>query len=201
VDQQHGYRSGGSVLGVRPSPPDRPLYTVACDSNAIANPGSEIALAGHDIDYEGEIAVIIGAPAIAIPAARAWSVVAAVTAANDVTARDLQIVGMRAGDLSAGKLLPLSTPLGPGLLIAPTSLSLEVRVNGELRQQADGADMIHPVPDLIAAISRDHTLVPGDVIMTGSPAGNGHFSGAYLRHGDDVSVTVGPLPPLTNTFR
>ncbi len=127
---------------------------------------------------------------------------AGLTACNDVTARALQRAGLRNGDVTAGKMLPGFTPFGPGLLIVDElrarRLTIELAVNDEMRQSAEANQMIFSIPELIDAISHAHGLRPGDVIMTGSPAGVGSATGTYLAPGDVVTVTVAPLPSLRN---
>lgn len=200
------YDSHVAELGV--PPPDRPVFAVTATGAALADPGAAITIPSsnpREIDYEAELAVVIGATAFGVTAHDAWNVVAGITASNDVSARDLQRAGLRTGDLTAGKMLPGFKPLGPGLLTTdeartgPTPLRLAV--NGTVRQSADSSELIFSVPELIEAISRDHALQAGDVIMTGSPAGVGLSTGAFLAAGDVVTITLGPLPALRNVFQ
>jgi 2-keto-4-pentenoate hydratase/2-oxohepta-3-ene-1,7-dioic acid hydratase in catechol pathway len=188
--------------------PARPIYAITPAGAAVTDPDTPITIPAanpDEIDYEAEMAVVIGATATGVAACDAWNVVAGITACNDVSARDLQRVGLGTGDLTAGKLLPGFTPLGPGLLTADEArlgrMPIRLAVNGEVRQSSDTGQMVFSVPDLIEAISRDHVLQPGDVIMTGSPAGVGLSTGAFLVPGDVVTVTLGPLPPLRSVFR
>jgi 2-keto-4-pentenoate hydratase/2-oxohepta-3-ene-1,7-dioic acid hydratase in catechol pathway len=199
------YHSHLAELGV--PAPGRPLYGVAPPGTALTDPDAPISIPTanpHEIDYEAELAVVIGAPAAGVTAHDAWNVVAGITACNDVSARDLQRGGLATGDITAGKLLPGFTPLGPGLLTADEARSgpipIQLAVNDTVRQSADSGQMIFSVPELIQAISCDHALRPGDVILTGSPGGVGLSTGTFLAPGDVVTITLGPLPPLRNTF-
>ncbi|MGL4745857.1 MAG: fumarylacetoacetate hydrolase family protein, partial [Dermatophilaceae bacterium] len=93
----------------------------------------------------------------------------------------------------------------PGLLTTDDAREMPLRirltVNGEARQESTTDDMVFSIPRLVSLVSADHELHPGDLLLTGSPAGVGFTTGRYLRDGDVVDVTVGPLPPLSNTFR
>jgi 2-keto-4-pentenoate hydratase/2-oxohepta-3-ene-1,7-dioic acid hydratase in catechol pathway len=187
---------------------DKPMYGITEVGDALSGPGAVITFPADDadqVDHECEIALVIGSEAHEVRSADAWSVIAGVTACNDVSARGLQRAGMAAGNFGAGKMLPGFKPLGPGLLttdeVRDGLLTMQLTVNGELRQKTDLSDMVFSIPHLIEVITADHTLVPGDVVMTGSPAGVGFFSGKYLHDGDVVEITVGTLPPLRNTFR
>jgi acylpyruvate hydrolase len=143
------------------------------------------------VDYEGELAVVIGRPARRVPTERALQVVAGYTVANDVTMRDYQY---RTHQWLQGKAWDASTPLGPTLVSAdeapnPAALTLRTLVNGEVVQQATTDLMIFPVPTLISVISEFATLQPGDVILTGTPAGVGFRRDPQLLMGDgDVAV-------------
>ena len=143
------------------------------------------------VDYEGELAVVIGAPARRVAPARALDVVAGYTVANDVTMRDFQY---RTHQWLQGKAWDASTPLGPALVTAdevpdPAALTLRTLVNGELVQEATTDLMIFPVPTLISVVSEFATLQPGDVILTGTPAGVGFRRDPQLLMGDgDVAV-------------
>jgi 2-keto-4-pentenoate hydratase/2-oxohepta-3-ene-1,7-dioic acid hydratase in catechol pathway len=153
------------------------------------------------VDYEGEVAIVIGREARDIDPALAWTFIAGVTAANDVSARDVQMAGLANGDYTTAKTFPSFKPLGPGLIIgdeARGTLSITTTVNGELRQHADTDDLIFAVPEIVATVSKTVALRPGDVILTGSPGGVGFMKAQFLSPGDVVEVTVGSLPPLRN---
>ncbi|MFG1779540.1 fumarylacetoacetate hydrolase family protein [Micromonospora sp. NPDC049051] len=154
-------------------------------------------------DYEGEVALVIGTRMHHTPPELAWAHVAAITAANDLTARDV----MKAlGNPTLAKSFPGFGALGASVLdlsAVPDRDAITVRttVNGELRQEASTADLIFPVPELLAWISRHAVLEPGDVVLTGTPAGTGQDLGRFLTPGDLVEVTVGGVLPLRTRFR
>lgn len=204
---QVGLNYASHLAEVGLTAPDRPIFAVADAADSVSGPDAVVLLPPDHpdhVDHECEVAVVIGAPAAGVTAASAWSVIAGVTAADDVTARDVQRDGLAAGDRVAGKMLPGFTPLGPGLLTADEAaagpLLMRLTVNGETRQETDTAEMVFGIPELVAAVSAERPLVPGDVILTGSPAGAGFTTGRYLRPGDVVEITLGPLPPLRTTF-
>ena len=147
-------------------------------------------------DFEAELAVVIGRVAKDVPAERALDYVFGYTVANDVTARDLQ---RSDGQWSRAKGFDTFCPLGPAI---ETEFDLDggarviSRVNGEVRQDGPISDMVHSVPDIIAYASAAFTLLPGDVILTGTPAGVGPFEA-----GDTVEVEVTGIGVLRNTAR
>ncbi|MFF4596844.1 fumarylacetoacetate hydrolase family protein [Amycolatopsis sp. NPDC001319] len=159
------------------------------------------------VDYEAELAVVLGAPAQDVRARDAAGYIAGFTVANDVSARDVQFRGMRDGavvDLSLlqrAKGFPTFKPLGP-TLVTPDELGEDVavttRVNGVLRQQGRTSEMLFPVAELVAAVSAKVPLAAGDVILTGTPAGVALASGEYLRAGDVVEVSVEGIGSLRN---
>jgi 2-keto-4-pentenoate hydratase/2-oxohepta-3-ene-1,7-dioic acid hydratase in catechol pathway len=168
---------------------------------AWARPGEPVRIpssAPDCVDYEGELAVVIGQTLFEATASEASGAVSAITAANDVTARDV----MRStrnptlaksfptfGQLSAAVLDPAAAG---GL----DTLELTTRVNGALRQADRGSGMIIGVGELLALFSRHVVLRPGDVVLTGTPAGTGEESATYLGPGDVVEVAVADLPVL-----
>jgi 2-keto-4-pentenoate hydratase/2-oxohepta-3-ene-1,7-dioic acid hydratase in catechol pathway len=172
--------------------------------DAAAGPETPIVLpadAPEQVDYEGEVAIVIGREARDIDPALAWTFIAGVTAANDVSARDVQIAGLPNEDYTTAKTFPSFKPLGPGLITgdeARGTLSITTKVNGELRQEADTDEFIFAIPEIVATVSKTVVLHPGDVILTGTPAGVGFMKGRFLSPGDVVEVTVGGLPPLRN---
>jgi 2-keto-4-pentenoate hydratase/2-oxohepta-3-ene-1,7-dioic acid hydratase in catechol pathway len=189
--------------------PDAPLFfpiggdAVVASGDVIPAPPS----APNQVDYEGEIGVVISRSAHRVAAADAWSYVAGLTPVNDVSARDVQKAAAAQGDMVralSSKNFPGFKPLGPGILTGAhdhdADLKVTTSVNGELRQQATLGDLIFDVPTLIEAITASIELRPGDVISTGSPAGVGFVSGRYLAPGDVVEITLGDLPPLRNVF-
>jgi 2-keto-4-pentenoate hydratase/2-oxohepta-3-ene-1,7-dioic acid hydratase in catechol pathway len=163
------------------------------------------ALAPDRVDYEGEVAVVIGTRGGTVAARDAWDHVLGLTAANDVSARDVQEGAFFGGvpDPSKAKSFDTFTPLGPWVATPDEfedreDVGLRTLVNGEVRQQARTSMLIHPIPSIVAAVSRFATLRPGDVILTGTPAGVGMARGAYLAEGDDVRVEVDVVGTLRN---
>jgi 2-keto-4-pentenoate hydratase/2-oxohepta-3-ene-1,7-dioic acid hydratase in catechol pathway len=164
-------------------------------STAVTGPGDPIArparLSGR-VDYEGELAVVIGRLCRDVPASRAPEVIFGYTCANDVTARDLQA---RDGQWARAKGFDTFCPLGPWIEtdLDPADLELTTRVNGEIRQHASTSLLLHDVAALVSFISAVMTLLPGDVLLTGTPAGVGE-----LRDGDEVSVTIEGIGTLSS---
>lgn len=153
----------------------------------------------EQFDYEGELAVIIGRKGRNIPREKALDYVFGYTIANDLTARDLQ---KRHQQWFRGKSLDATCPMGPWIVtpdeLGPVhDLRLETRVNGELRQEGLTAHMVFDVPTLIAVLSDGMTLEPGDIIMTGTPAGVGAALGKLLSPGDRVDITIDAIGTLT----
>jgi 2-keto-4-pentenoate hydratase/2-oxohepta-3-ene-1,7-dioic acid hydratase in catechol pathway len=199
------YRSHADETG-QPVP-DAPMFfpiggdAVIASGDVIPAPPS----APSQVDYEGEIGVVISRPAHQVAAADAWSYVAGLTPVNDVSARDVQKAGAAQNDMDrvlSSKRFPGFKPLGPGVLTGAqhADLTVTTSVNGEVRQQATLGDLIFDVPTLIETITANIELRPGDVISTGTPAGVGFVSGRYLVPGDVIEITLGDLPPLHNAF-
>jgi 2-keto-4-pentenoate hydratase/2-oxohepta-3-ene-1,7-dioic acid hydratase in catechol pathway len=155
------------------------------------------------IDYEAELAVVVGKGGKNITRAAAMSHVFGYTVVNDVTARDVQ---MRHGQWDLGKSFDTFCPMGPWIVTADefdgTKTRVRCWVNGELRQDGPTENMIFDIPALIETISRGITLYPGDVIATGTPAGVGMGMSPprYLRAGDVVRVEIDRLGVIENKF-
>jgi len=186
--------------------PSEPTLFVKASSSVIG-PGDDIVLpaASHAVDYEGQLGAVIGRAARGVDAESALEHVAGFTVANDVTARDFQ--NARGQDY-IGKSCDTFAPLGPWLVTRdeiddPQKLALTTRVNGEVRQLASTAEMIFPVAELIAFASRLMTLEPGDVILTGTPAGVDAANGPprHLADGDFVEVEIEGVGLLRNHVR
>jgi acylpyruvate hydrolase len=172
---------------------------------ALTDPYADIELpcASPQMDYEGELAVVIGVGGRDIDPRAAWDHVFGLTVANDVTARDFQ---RRTIQWFAGKTFQRSTPVGPWIVTADDAgpldaLELTVTVNGELRQRASLGDLVFDVPALVADLSRIVALEPGDLILTGTPGGVGEKAGRFLGDGDVVEVAVDQVGVLRNRFR
>ncbi|WP_242901343.1 fumarylacetoacetate hydrolase family protein [Actinomadura terrae] len=164
-------------------------------STAVIGPGEAVAYPrrlSERVDYEGELALVIGRMCREVPASRAADVILGYTCANDVTARDLQ---KKDGQWTRAKGFDTFCPLGPWIEteVDPADLAISTTVNGEVRQDARTSQLLHAVPDLVAYVSQVMTLLPGDVILTGTPAGVGP-----LEIGDEVTVTIENVGSLTN---
>ncbi|MER6916778.1 fumarylacetoacetate hydrolase family protein [Streptomyces sp. NPDC000594] len=162
--------------------------------SAVIGPGEPIRYPAQSrqVEYEAELAVVIGRTTRDVPAAEALSQVFGYTCANDVTARDIQKAD---GQPSWAKAFDTFCPLGPWITtgLDPADLEIECHVNGERRQHARTAQLLTPVADLIAYISAAVTLDPGDIILTGTPAGVGP-----VLPGDTVEVSATGIGTLTN---
>ncbi|KNY07196.1 fumarylacetoacetate hydrolase family protein [Microbacterium sp. GCS4] len=176
--------------------PEEPLLFLKPNTSVIG-PGDAIVrpAISERTEYEGELAVVIGRVAKNVSAADALDHVLGYTIANDVTARDLQ---RKDGQWTRAKGFDTFCPLGPTINtdFDPTTATIETRVNGEVRQHAPLTDMIHSVAAIIEHASAVFTLLPGDVILTGTPAGVGAFSA-----GDTVEVEITGLGILRNIVR
>lgn len=188
--------------------PNEPNLQVAAGS-AVTGPTASImlpAVATDHVDYEGEVAVVIGTTAREVSIDHAWSHVAGLTAVNDVSARDIQrraMTGDPTASIGVAKSFDTFKPLGPCLVTADEftetpDLAIRTRVNGTLRQDDRTTGFIHSIPELIAYLSHYQTLEPGDVICTGTPRGAGVFTESYLRAGDLVEVDIEGIGVLAN---
>ncbi len=176
--------------------------------NAIVGSGEAITWdpgLTQQVDYEAELGVVIGKPAKRVPAQDALEYVFGYCNLNDVSARDLQNDERGRKQLTRGKSLDTFCPLGPFLVTKdevpdPQNLSIRCWVNGQVRQDSNTAFMINSVAQLIAFISNGITLVPGDIIATGTPSGVGQHRNppVYLKPGDMVEVEVEGLGRLMN---
>lgn len=173
-------------------------------NSALAAPGEPVPLpdSAEKYDYEVELAVVMGQKTKHVSEADALNYVLGYSTANDVSARDLQLL---TGQWLLGKTLDKFLPLGPYLVTAeevgdPQKLNLQTWVNGELRQNSNTSDMIFTVAQIVSYISRYITLEPGDVIITGTPEGVilGMKEKQWLKPGDEVTVEVEKLGRLTN---
>ena len=173
--------------------PDHPVYFTK-PGTAVVGPGDDVVhhAITKELDYEVELAVVIGTGGRDIPRAEALRHVFGYTIINDVTARDLQ---KRHNQWFKGKSLDTFCPMGPMLVTAdeipdPQALAVSLRVNGQTRQSSHTAKMIFPVAQCIEVLSQGMTLLPGDVIATGTPEGVGAATGTFLRAGDRIEAEV-----------
>ncbi|UGT63774.1 fumarylacetoacetate hydrolase family protein [Nocardia asteroides] len=163
-------------------------------NTAIVGPNAPIILppSSSRVDYEGELAVVIGRPCKDVPAAKARDVILGYTVANDVTARDQQ---QSDGQWTRGKGYDTFCPLGPWIEteLDPGDLEITTELDGEVRQRSRTSLLLHDIPTLIEFVSTVMTLLPGDVLLTGTPEGVGP-----VQAGQNVSVTVEGIGTLTN---
>jgi acylpyruvate hydrolase len=172
---------------------------------AMADPYADITLptSSQQVDYEAELAVVIGKSGRDIRPNAAWDYVAGLTILNDVTARDYQ---RRSAQWFAGKTFQASTPWGPWI-VTPDELPdlsdkrVRLTVNGAEHQNATLGDLVFDVPTLVSDLSRIVSVEPGDVIATGTPGGVGAARGEFLQPGDQVVVEIDGIGDLRNTFR
>jgi 2-keto-4-pentenoate hydratase/2-oxohepta-3-ene-1,7-dioic acid hydratase in catechol pathway len=180
----------------------------------VIGPGDEIPWPAYskDVDYEIELAVVIGTKARAVTAESALDYVAGYTIANDISARTVTFKKARSErawdefyDWLNGKWSDGFLPMGPYLLTSDEiqdvqNLDLTLAVNGQVRQNANTSQMIYPVADIVSFLSHIMTLEPGDVIATGTPSGVGLATGNYLKPGDKIECSIENLGTLTNVL-
>lgn len=202
------YRSHGQEVGTAPS---EPVFFFK-HSNSLVGDGEDVLVPKFSVkpDHEVELGVVIGRTGKDIPTSRAYDHVAGYTVLNDVSFRD----GMRRGvegtvlgrNLFRGKVADTALPMGPYLVTKdelpdPYPLAISLKVNGETRQSGTTDDMIFKIPQLIAAASEDITLLPGDVLATGTCSGVGLYTGKYLQDGDLMEAGVEKVGILRNRVR
>lgn len=188
--------------------PERPILFVK-GINALQHPGDPIEIPTHlpsnEVDYECELAVVIGRACKNVARAQALDYVLGYTCANDVSARDHQIK-LGGSQWCRGKFFDTFAPLGPRLVTRdeipnPNALKIATILNGERVQDWTTSDMIFDIPTLIEYLSGSTTLVPGTVILTGTPHGVGMAAKPtprWLRPGDSVSIEIEKIGTLTN---
>jgi len=198
--KQHAAESGMTA-------PEYPILFVK-GANALQHPGGPIEIPTHlasgEVDYECELAVVIGRPCKNVSRENALDYVLGYTCANDVSARDWQIK-RGGGQWCRGKFFDTFAPLGPVLVTPdeipdPNSLTIKTVLNGETVQDWNTRDMIFDVPSLIEFLSGSTTLLPGTVILTGTPHGVGMAARPprWLRAGDTVTIEIEKIGKLTN---
>jgi 2-keto-4-pentenoate hydratase/2-oxohepta-3-ene-1,7-dioic acid hydratase in catechol pathway len=166
----------------------KPSTSVAGPVDAIVRP---VELSKR-VDFEGELAVVIGRVSRNVPAERAAESIFGYTCANDVTARDLQA---QDGQWARAKGFDTFCPIGPWIEtdLNPADLDLSTTVNGEVKQQSRTSLLLHGIPELISYVTAVMTLLPGDILLTGTPDGVGP-----LERGDQVAVTIEGIGTLSN---
>jgi len=180
-------------------------------SRTIADPGATVKITGYAnaMDWEIELAAIIGRPAKDVPKAKALSYVAGYTVSNDLSARDrgrrppVPATSPFKMDWTKHKTFEGSCPLGPWIVPAsdvgdPQNLGLKLWVNGELKQDSNTAKMLFSLAEQIEQLSVNMTLHPGDLILTGTPSGTGAESGTFLKAGDVVKLWIEKIGEIEN---
>jgi 2-keto-4-pentenoate hydratase/2-oxohepta-3-ene-1,7-dioic acid hydratase in catechol pathway len=198
--RRHAEETGGAI-------PEYPVIFFK-GVNALQNPGDPILipthLASEQVDYECELAVVIGRACRNVSREQALDYVLGYTCANDVSARDWQIK-KGGGQWCRGKMFDTFAPLGPRLVTTdeipnPNALAISTTLNGEKLQDWTTSDMIFDVPALIEFLSGSTTLIPGTVILTGTPhgVGMGMRPQRWLKPGDTVTIEIESIGSLTN---
>ncbi len=201
------YRDHAIEMGSEKDVPEHPMIFTKAPT-AVSAPGQVLTFpkdVAEALDYEGELAIVIGKHGTAISREEAMDYVFGYTIVNDITARDLQ---KKHGQFFIGKSLDGSCPIGPAILHAsevtnPHDLTLKTYVNGEVRQNGKTSDLIFDIPELIHVLSKGMTLEPGDIIATGTPSGvgKGFKPPKFLNEGDIVEVSVEGIGVLKNEIR
>ncbi|QCR31567.1 fumarylacetoacetate hydrolase family protein [Lysinibacillus sp. SGAir0095] len=199
------YNEHAKEMGAQAAPLDLVVFTKSPTS--IAADGQQLPI--HEgktssLDYEGELAIVIGKKGKDIPKNLAFDYIFGYTIANDITARDLQ---ERHIQYFLGKSLEGTCPLGPYIvskdeITDPQNLTVVTKVNGEVRQNGTTNDMVFSLEELVSTLSQYVTLEPGDVILTGTPAGVGKGMNppTFLKVGDEVKVSIQGIGTLSNRF-
>lgn len=181
------------IAEMKRTPLGTPLIWFKAPSSLLPHNGAiEIAFPEHQTDFEVELAVVIGGSAKNVPTKRALDHVFGYTIGLDISDRDLQKSEKQFGRC---KSFDTYTPVGPFVYtgVDVSDLPIELRQNGEVRQQARTSQMIYSVAEIVSFASRAMTLMPGDVILTGTPSGVG-----AIRAGDELETRIGDWPPLRN---
>ena len=195
---EHAIEMGGE-------PPSLPVV-FSKFASAINHPGGPIVLPAlsEQLDYEAELVVVVGKAGKNIPRQQAFEHVFGYCCGNDITARDWQ-KGKPGGQWLLGKSCDTFAPLGPHIVTTdevsdPHNLSIQLRVNGELRQDGNTSQLIFPIDVLIAHVSQFFTLRPGDLIFTGTPpgVGAGRSPQVFLQSGDEIELQIDGLGVLKN---
>ena len=198
------YRSHAAEAGI--DPPEQPTF-FAKFRNALAPPGATVELptASDKVDYEAEVAFVIGRRAKDVDVSGALDAVAGYMMLNDLSARDLQFATPQ---WMPGKVFDGSAPCGPALVTPdeagePDGISLALDLNGERMQEASTSDLIFSIPELVSRLSHLMTLEPGDIVSTGTPDGVGSAREprVWLKPGDEIAISSPTLGELRTTLR
>lgn len=197
--KKHGHETGIKI-------PEMPVMFMKA-MGAVTGPGDPILLpriGPNQVDYEAELAVVIGKKAKNVSQNKAMEYILGYTCANDVSARDWQIRKQK-NQWVRGKSFDSFCPLGPCLVTSdeipdPHSLSIQSIINGKIYQDSNTSDMIFDIPAIISNLSQSITLFPGTVILTGTPHGIGftRIPPVFLAHGDVVTIKIEKIGQLTN---
>jgi 2-keto-4-pentenoate hydratase/2-oxohepta-3-ene-1,7-dioic acid hydratase in catechol pathway len=188
-----GLNYADHIAEMKRTPLGTPLIWFKAPTSLLPHNGTiEIAFPEHQTDFETELAVVIGKRAKNVPIENALEYVFGYTIGEDISDRDLQKSEKQFG---RAKSFDTYTPIGPFVYadVDVTDLPIELRQNGEVKQSARTGQMIYPVAEVVSFASRGLTLLPGDVILTGTPSGVGP-----IRAGDRLQATIGDWPPLQN---
>ncbi|MGV2940752.1 fumarylacetoacetate hydrolase family protein [Mesobacillus sp. LC4] len=198
------YAEHAIEMGSKEDIPEHVMVFTKAPTTVIAHGQNILSHRGltEQLDYEGELAVVIGKKGIGIKREEALDYVFGYTIVNDVTARDLQA---KHKQFFIGKSLDTTCPMGPWIVHKsaidnPNNLDIKTTVNGEVRQDSNTENFIFPVEEIIAVLSQGMTLEPGDIIATGTPAGvgKGFKPPRFLKAGDTVEITVEGIGTLRN---
>src|SRR2546429_953009 len=188
-----GLNYADHIAEMKRTPLGTPLIWFKAPTSLLPHNGRiEIAFPEHQTDFEVELAIVIGASAKNVPTKRALDHVLGYTIGLDISDRDLQTMEKQFGRC---KSFDTYTPVGPFVYsdVDISDLPIELRQNGEVRQQARTSQMTYSVAEIVSFASRAMTLMPGDVILTGTPSGVG-----AIRAGDELETRIGDWPPLGN---
>jgi 2-keto-4-pentenoate hydratase/2-oxohepta-3-ene-1,7-dioic acid hydratase in catechol pathway len=198
------YRAHASEIGLA-VPTVLPTFTKFPTS--ITGPYADVVLPAGDVDWEAEVVVVIGREGRGITTGDAWSHVAGLTVGQDISDRRLQMAGPQPQQFSLAKSYPGFGPLGPVLVTPdefddPDDLTVGCALNGEEVQKGRTRDLIFPVPELIARLSAVVTLLPGDLIFTGTPpgVGFGRKPPRFLTNGDELTTYVTGIGEMSTRF-
>ena len=195
------YRSHAEESGMEA--PETPTF-FAKFPNALARPGADVPLPAYSqrVDYEAEVAFVIGRRCRDVPEGAALGVIAGYTLLNDLSARDYQF---KTPQWQPGKVFDCSAPCGPALVTPDEAgdhdaIAIRLELNGQTMQEATTADLIHGIPSLVAYLSKLMTLEPGDLVSTGTPAGVGSVRKprVWLQDGDEIVIESPTLGRLAN---
>src|SRR3989440_11085135 len=197
------YRAHAAEAGIEP--PDAPPF-LAKFRNALAPPGATVPLpaASAKVDFEAEVAFVVGRRCSDVSESEAADFIAGYMLLNDLSARDLQFATPQ---WMPGKVFDGSAPCGPALVTPDEAgpadaIEIELKLNGEVMQSASTADLIHPIPALVAHLSTLMTLEPGDIVSTGTPAGVGSVREprVWLKPGDEIEINSPTLGTLRTSL-